>query len=246
MVAMKRSQLKALIKECLIEILQENVELEVSLKPSIMQEVASGRPRRPQALPELINPMDDDHLSMRQSQLYQQQALRAQNMRQRRQLPSSFDDGLSSGGFGDDDSSSRYNREDTGTRSPSDYLRLAGNYQTRFDPRLDMPVGGAPVPATTRGAHRQLVERHAPQQDHGRDGVSLEASADVMRAIYDDTMRTTYREQASNGHTSPGHHNAGLGSGAAPADAYAAHVERHAPEELFEGAGNWAALAFPR
>lgn len=116
--------------------------------------------------------------------------------------------------------------------SPMDRLRFAQQANSvRFDPTLDAPIG-----------KRSAVQPQAHQAPADNSNVSF--NPDVMKNIFADTMQTTYKEQAAVGHTMPSR----LGDDSelidVPADRFAAQVARSKPDELFEGAQNWAMLAF--
>lgn len=58
----------------------------------------------------------------------------------------------------------------------------------------------------------------------------------IMQSIFSDTAKTTLQEQLQHSHTSP--------TVPAGADAATRAAAMSTPEDLFEGASNWAELAF--
>lgn len=230
MTKMKRSEFKSMVKECVRECLREIMQEQ--LAPSPIQEML--QPQRglvPYRAQQVINPMDDRQMRLRNEILQQQNQRGAmqQQMRQQVMPPLSELAGISA----DDQSPRRYNTNNSGYMSPSDRLKMAGPpvqhhqpaQQARMlhlDPTLDTPVGGGDI--------------RPPDPN-------------VLRSIYEDTARTTYAQQAAVGHVGPGalgDQGAG-GAGFAPvADRFAEIVSNHNPDELFPGAQNWGALAFER
>lgn len=259
---MKRSQLKALIKECLVEILQEDVLLQRATNGA-MQEARQAAPQQQLMVQQnsgYINPMDINALSARDQYLMQQNAHRSTLQRQSQMMNGGGRSNDLAALAGLDDpygassptSKSSYDRVDHGYRDPTSYLSLAQQRPPHFDPMLDTPVAGSPQAQRQRFVPNQHQHQHqhqpAPQQL--RESDQYIPSPDVLRSIYDDTARTTMREQASSGHRHPGHvenvFNGGmdaLGAG----DRYDQIASQHDPTELFPGnAQNWAMLAFDK
>lgn len=266
---MKRGDLKRLLKPIIRECLQDIISEQ--LDPAAMHEALGASmvhpQRRSQQAPavslgdQLINPLDDHQMKMRQ-EIASQRGLLAQQMR--RQSAAFNQDPMGQAVYGldqlagvadDPDSSARrYSvSEGTGYVNPSDRVRMNsmalvqqpyGNHGGRYDPRLDTPMGGPPQ------AQHHMQHQRPFMLDPGLDtpiggGDIRPPDPDILRSIYDDTMRTTYVQQARSGHVMPSHMGGG-GQGAEhspPADRYAAVVADHRPEELFEGSQNWAMLA---
>ena len=164
---MKKSDLKRLLKPIIRECLQDIMDEQ--LDPSAMHEALGGAPvssrhRAPQAAQslgdQLINPMDDNQMRMRQ-EIASQRGLLAQQMR--RQSAAFNQDPMGQpmppldqlAGLVDDspETSARryYVAEGTGYTNPSDRVRMNsmalaqqpyGAYGGRYDPRLDAPMGG--------------------------------------------------------------------------------------------------------
>lgn len=256
MIKMKRSQLKALIKECLVEILSEDVLINRALAGTVNE----ARQQQRRALPapsqhELINPMDDGQMMLRQEALMQRSQLQRQTNTMNRQQSQGTDlmmlAGLESpvqhgpGG--------RQNRSDTGVMNPSDYIRLAQERPRGYNPMLDVPVAG-----TNRQPQRQqYVPQHQPQQQQyaapsvpRREERDIpEFSTDALRMIFNDpTTHHTLHEQAAKGHVYNGRVDDSLnggGAGAVAGDRFDLAVAQHQPDELFPDAAlRWANLAF--
>ena len=232
---LRRSQLKGLIKECLREILEEDLTLELNVQPSAL--LRQQRPVSHQG----INPLDEHSLRQRDEMIRESLQQRASAHGNQRQLPPALiqPDPLS---LSTQESSSRYDRQDSGSRNPSDYIRMSQQgHQHRFDPTLDQPVAGQRrLPAQT--------QRRSQHQHQSEPEMASIPSPDVMREIYADTMQNTMTEQAAYGHVRPGHHNqGGGGEGLMPqvntADPYAVAAAKTDPSEM-AGSQDWAALAF--
>lgn len=253
---MKRSQFKALVKQCLKEILEEQVN------PRAVQESLAHRAMPPTYHSQLVNPADPHQLQMRQELVSQKRLL--QNQLQRQGHQHQPQNGLGSvvaldelaGLSGAPDRSSNgamsYNVpiQSSGYSSPHDYLGLArqqnSSLQQRYDPRLDAQLNQAPQNQDQRIQRASKPFRLDPELDMPYGGGDMRPpNVDIMKDIYADTMESTYVQQLAAGHTTAGSVDPNSGMGyAAPADNAAAIVGQHNPEELFEGSQNWAMLAF--
>lgn len=277
MVKMRRSELKMLIKECLQEILQEQIN------PGMLQEQLGLAMPQQMMLPAqagmqvpMVNPYDNHQMQMRQevqSQRMMQVQMQRQAMMHGQQGPSGQQlVGLSElAGLGpqgvmneaadqSQNGGQKYNTQmGSGYSNPVDYLRMAQQQNPygppqqqnrQYNSHLDTPVGGSQPPQ--RHPQQQYHQQQPafgldPDLDTPVGGGEMRApDPDVMRDIMQDTMMTTYQTQAATGHSRPGAVDGGGGGMgyAPPADKFAAAVSQHNPEDMFEGAGNWAALAF--
>ena len=262
MTRMKRSQLKELIKECLVEILRDDVLLQHATSGAVMemnqrrqQMIAQPMQQVQQQMmpPQFINPMDDQAMVQRQQAMMQRnQLMRQSNTMNRSQQPNTSNLSQMAGldeGF---DAPQGRNRADTGVRNPSDYLYLAAEKQYRFDPRPDAPLPGSPP--RQRMAQQQQPQRRQQQQAsdipiHDMGGRVPEVSPDVLRSIFDDpSTQQTMHEQAQKGHVHHGRVDDSMNGGgmhAVGGDRFDMVTAQHDPEELFpDSASRWANLAF--
>lgn len=216
---MKRSEFKALVKECLREIIQEQIN------PSQVQEMLTNVARAPSqaslGVPGLgiVNPMDEHAMRMRAELLAQKNMLQSQLQKQSMLNPLNQSvAGLSElAAVPTQESHHRYNSMNSGYISPADRLKQAGPPRNTYDPSLDARKNPKQLAAYT-----QPVESYTPDVP----------SPDVLRSIFDDTMKTTLMEQHA------------AEQGGPVADKFAAIAANNNPDELFEGSKNWAALAF--
>ncbi len=224
---MKRSELKMLVKECIREIIQEQIN------PASVQEMfaAVSQPTKKNAqslgLPGLgmVNPMDEHAMRMRNELLAQKNMLQSQLQRQSAMNPLN----QSVAGLSElaavpsnvPDGPSRYNSNNSGYMSPLDRLRQAGPPRHAYDPSLDGQKNT-----------RQLAARNPQAISTDYQATPEMPSPDILKSIFDDTMKTTLLEQHNAEQNGP------------VADKFAAAVADRNPEELFEGSKNWAALAF--
>lgn len=250
MAKMKRSEFKSLVKECVRECLREIMQEQIVPPPfptaMPMQELA---PLQGQ----LINPMDDYQMRLRQEMIRQQQQGMMQQQLQRQATQSPLRQQLAplselAGlGPGDVDDPRRYNTTaGSGYTNPSDRLRLAAPQQMRIDPSLDTPPAGSMRYNQMQQQQQHRPLRLDPDLDTPLNGGEMRApDPSVMKNIFEDTARTTFLKQAAAGHVRPGASDmGGEAYAAAPADKFAEIVSQHNPEDLFPGAQNWGALAF--
>ena len=262
MTRMKRSEFKALVKECVRECLREVLQEQISPIGLPMQEMTTTQRQLPATTGPIINPMDDYQMRLRQELMQQkglmQQQLQRQSIQQQLVSASPMQQQVGSlselAGLGvnedpfDQSASRRYNTSaGSGYLNPSDRIKLAQMNDNRrmIDPTLDAPVAGS----MRQMPQQQRPMRLDPDLDTPLNGGDMRPpDPNVMRNIFEDTARTTYAKQAAAGHVRPGA-SAGGGGGdgfAPPADKYAEIVSQHNPEELFPGSQNWGALAFQR
>ena len=256
-VKMKRSQFKALVKECLREILVEDLLLARATQGAIQETYAQEQLMPPQQADSgFINPMDDHAMVNRQNMLMQSALAR----RQQHTQPSSpgYSPSQMSMLAGIDEApestsvlSRNPNSRTPGVRNPSDYISLAAQQPQRnqiYRPDLDTPVNGAP--------RRQVQQRQMnyqpepPMQMHAAGSADVGSlSPEMLRAVFDDTAKTTLQEQAREGHIAPGHHAAGQGgmSALGAGDRFDRMASQNDPLDLFgPSAQNWDALAFDK
>lgn len=253
MARMKRSEFKALVKECVRECLREIMQEQIN--PMGLQEMVPQM-RQPQ-LPAMINPMDDYQMRLRQELMQQrgmmQNQLQRQSIQQTMMSPMQQHVGSLTELAGlsaetdpfDQGAGRRYVTTNSGYMNPSDRIRLAAMVpQNRvIDPSLDAPIAGS----MRQQAQQQRVMRLDPDLDTPLGGGDMRLpDPNIMKNIFEDTARTTYMQQAAAGHVRPGAaQGGGGGDGYAPAaDKFAEIVAQHNPEDLFPGSQNWGALAF--
>lgn len=177
----------------------------------IMQEQINPTPIQEAFSRQLINPMDNAQMINRDAML-RSNVVQSQLQRQaQRHSPS--------------DILGPPAKADTGYLNPSDRLRAAGPPARRFDPSLDAPVGGGHQPRVAPAPIGKIVE------DVGH-GVTNVPSPEVLREVFDDTMRTTLPMQHAAEKYGP------------VEDRFAAQVATSNPDDLFVGSQNWATLAF--
>lgn len=260
MTKMKRSEFKALVKECVRECLREVMQEQINPVGIPMQEMLVQRqlaPTSQMGVQQVINPMDEYQMRLRQELMQQKSLMQQQLQRQamlnpmQQQVASLSELAGLGAGAGDDpfdkSSARKYLGGDSGYMSPGDRARLnvgvQSNQQGRFDPTLDSPIAGS----MRQHVPQQRVMRLDPELDTPVGGGDMRPpDPNVMKNIFEDTARTTYRAQAEAGHTRPGAASTGGGgeSFMPPADRFAEIVSQHRPEELFPGAANWGKLAF--
>ncbi len=239
---MKRSQFKSLIKECLKEILEENTQLSEGFHQGNNST-------------DIINPMDDNAMRRRHTQLMRKQ-LKQQSANMNSVNSKSSDDFARAAGLMQPENLNEETHTVTqmsrnpgtttpGVRNPSDYIAAAAAQASRqyFRPDLDTPLNG--------GTQKPRKSQHTPQTymqpvNHIQESSINSMTPEVLREMFDDTAKTTYVEQAQNGHTSPSHHNSGLGSmSSAGGDKFDHIVSQKSPLEIFgDEAKNWGAIAF--
>ena len=236
MARMKRSEFKALVKECVRECLREVMQEQIVPMHEMMQ--------RPRQAPDfsslgLINPMDDHGMRLRQEVLNRgmmQGQLQRQSA-QRGGLGLADLAGLNSQPVNENALAISSAIGSGGYSSPGDRLRFVDHSASvRYNPRLDTPMGG----------QMQAPTRHVPQYQQPRAPVGLDPrldtpmgggdmrapSPELLKEIYDDTMRTTFVHQS-------------MGELQGPVeDRFAAQVANSNPEDLFPGISKFAALAF--
>lgn len=214
MAQMKKSEFKALVKECVRECLREIMKEQINPAGLSLQEMIV--PRQTQ-LPAIINPMDDDQMRLRQ-ELAQKGMIQQQlQQRSKKSLAGAY---------------SSYDAEpEVGYMNPSDRLRFAGppkvdleRYQRpvtsgqRLDPALDVDSTGNMRPPDPN-VMRSIFE-HTAQTTY-----KSQAAAGHIRPS-----------------SAPG--GGGGESFMPPVDKFAEIVAKNNPEDLFAGAANWGALAF--
>lgn len=229
---MKRSQLKDLIKECLVEILQEDLILKRAAVGAVHESNIAKKP----VDNHVINPFDDNAMVARQKQISNQLV----KQKTQKRSPDYFSAAGSNIIEGEQPSAAYYSRNDHGYDDPSVHLKRAVQQSRRFDPMLDANVHAGQIskPMTTSGNVRE--------NSSSEIGVP---SPDILRQMFDDTAKTTFLEQAAVESVRPGHSTLGqqvqptaLTSG----DRYAKIAATYEPDELFEGSQNWASLAFDK
>lgn len=246
MTKMKRSEFKAMVKECVRECIREIMQEQIN-PTGLLESLVPDAPRAPAAYaPAVINPMDDYQMRIRQ-ELVSQRAMQGQLQRQTTMHAANPLKqpvvGLSELAGLDD--SRPINYREANDSSPADRLKYVDRRAERgFNSYLDTPIGGQ---------QRQPPARQPMTLDPALDtplggGPMRAPDPSVLRDIFEDTARTTYQIQAANGHTQPSHLSGDVGAmpGAisAPADRAAAIVAQSNPEDLFVGSQNWAMLAF--
>lgn len=183
---MNRDQLKTLIKECLVELLQDDRLLTRAVNGAIHESRGEGI-----SFDHLIDPPSNPDTLRRIAARRQRQDVE--------------------GAYGHSPADS-YSESSSGYRDPSYYLQLSAGQQGQ---------------QTQQTQHAQP----AAQQQHPHHL----ASDDIMQQIFEDTARTTYREQMMHESTLPRGYDAGA---------------RHQPpspapaQKLPSNSANWAALAF--
>jgi len=234
---LRRSQLKSIIKECLKEILEEDLTLELNVHAG--PQLSVGTARRPPQQP-FLNPADLGQLTHRDEMIRESLQQRAQSHRSQQSMVPMQQDPMT---LPTQQDSSRYNREDAGSRNPSDYLRMGhARSSTRFDPSLDQPIHGQRQLSSNAGQHLQEYAQPEPT------AVPAMPGPEVMQVIYADTAQGTLAQQAGHGHSRPGHHeHGGGGDGVMPmineADPFAVAAANLDPNQII-GSQDWAALAF--
>lgn len=232
MTRMKRSEFKSLVKECVRECLKEIMQEQIN--PVGLREMFQPQQQSMSALG-MVNPMDDQQMRMRQEILQQKGMLQGMMQRQAQHNPLNPMQqqivGLDTlAGVSDDPMAQarRYSNA-VGYTNPSDHIRFAEAPRSKnYDHRLDSSPNG-PIQQQTE----RRVLRLDPSLDTPIGGGDLRLpDPNVLKGIFDDTMRTTYMQQMQ-------HEQSGQ-----PADRFAATVSQHNPEDLFVGSQNWASLAF--
>jgi hypothetical protein len=240
MVRMKKNEFRALVKECVRECLREIMQEQINpLSFPIREAAQSPIPGLGVAGVGLINPMDDHQMRLRQEIMNQRGMMQSQLQRQALQnsinpmqqplgaLPELA--GLPSGNDDPRKTAQRYAMTDGGYTNPSDRLKQIDPYaQQRYNPQLDVPRSGAPTPSSVR------APRFDPSLDTTPNGEIRAPDPNVLCGIFEDTMRTTFIDQAQGEQQGP------------IVDRYAARVANSNPDELFPGSQNWASLAFNR
>lgn len=268
---MKKSQFKALVKECLREILQEDVLLNRATHGAMQEGFIHQHMQHPQQS-SFFNPMDDQAMAHRQmllQQSLQNQSFGANQMHhvQQQYKPQQPNmamlAGLDEGSQleGPTRMSRDPNQKTPGTRNPSDWLRLAAPSNPRASMRPDLDVDA-------RGQYKQpqMTAQHpqnyldAPVQKKPRQlklpsAGSIDEQSDtfagfspeIMREIYNDTAKTTFAMQAQEGHIAPSYVSNGQGGASLMGigDKFDQVVSQNDPVDLFgPGAKNWGSLAF--
>lgn len=266
---MKRSQFKSLVKECLREILEEDLLMQRAVRGTVYEGMGQPMVSQVPQVPGFINPMDDQAMVMRHNAMMHSHALARQSnaMNHRQMVPpashgAAYDYSQMAGLDEDDVSEGSVkmsrdpNRKTPGTKNPLDYLALAvdprrdRDGRPPYDPKLDreVSVGGRRfIPGgPTQQPQRRLPPPQPRQQVHEDSVGSL--SPEVLREIYSDTYQGTYFKQAAAGHTSPGHLRGGQGGMSIDGvgDRFDLAVAgSNDPSELFGGSAmNWSSLAF--
>lgn len=244
MTKMKRSEFKSLVKECVRECLREIMQEQIN--PVGIHEMLQPQQALLPAQAGMINPMDDHQMRMRQEIIAQRGMMQGQLQRQATHNPLNPMQSQMVGltelaglGSGESMQARRYDTVGGGYTNPSDRLRFADQSYSRhprFDPHLDAPPAGS-MPQQARPMqrmHERLSVGFDPDLDRPIGGGDLRPpDPNLLRSIYDDTMRTTYVQQQHAETAGP------------MASREAAIVANHAPEDLFGASSqNWAMLAF--
>lgn len=237
MTKMKRSEFKTLVKECVRECIREIMREQInpaSIKEMFQPQTANQAQHTGIGIPGvgMINPMDERQMRLRNEIVAQHGMMQTQMQRQALQNPLQQQMGGMSelagleSGRSERQSPSRFNTEGSGYTNPSDRLRFADHSMQRgYDSRLD---GGRSAPQ-----QEKRILRLDPSLDTPLGGGDIRApDPNVLRNIYDDTMRTTLMEQHAAETQGP------------VADRFAAQALQSNPEDLFVGSQNWATLAF--
>lgn len=226
----QRSQFKAMIKEIVRECIREVIAEQVVPITSSHQ-----LPQQAIETNQFINPANPQQLLERQKLISQHSVLQQQLIRQQKQQDKSHKAETKAVDY-------PKRSVESGYLTPADRLRMAQQssaHATRFDPRLDTPLGESKI------FHNQKHKQVQEISNYAELPTTMKGSEDVMSKIFEDTLQTTYAMQAATGHSSPGHVDQNQGSGYMPhADRFAEVVAQHSPEELFEGAQIWSKLAF--
>lgn len=246
---MKKSEFKAIVKECvrecIREIMQEQINPGKLQEMFVAQQAQQSRVQPQQQQLGLINPMDDDNMRMRQELINQRQMMQSQlqrqssqgNTMQRELAPFADLAGLS--GQGDEKSYARRLNTGEGYINPLDRIKQAAlaphPQQARFNPQLDVPIaGGQPRQSVhQRQMNNDMSYARHDVSDVGEINLMKPPSPEVLREIYADTMRSESFVEQIRAESQP-----------PAADKFAAAVASANPDELFNGSQNWAALAF--
>jgi hypothetical protein len=156
----------------------------------------------------LINPMDDEQMVMRDKLLQNRPKVMQEELSRQSNRQSMSNSIHPEAG--------RYTSNKSGYLNPSDRLKMAADRPTNRQYSNQQPV---------QEQRREVIESSRGQ---------FEApSADVLRNIFEDTMKTTLPQQEAANET-------------IAADKFALKVANSNPDELFTGSKNWEHFAFDK